>query len=115
MRPLPHLIALTLVLSAGLTTPGCSFVPKRPCTEAGESAREATSTFRGIKKCFQIKDPYGVWVNDGKYYEWYNSDKIALTGEYTMGKRTGHWIQFDEKGTKISTKWYVNGVEVPAP
>jgi antitoxin component YwqK of YwqJK toxin-antitoxin module len=94
----------------------CATSHKRPCTEGGQPAREGNIGFQGIKRCYQKEDKSGKVVNDGKYFEWYNSDKIALTGQYKLGKKVGRWIEYNEKGEKISDKYFdENGKEANPP
>jgi antitoxin component YwqK of YwqJK toxin-antitoxin module len=64
----------------------------------------------GKISCLQIQDESGNSLNHGKYYEWYLSDKIAVTGEYTWGKKSGRWTEYDEDGKVISqTDYRVGG------
>jgi hypothetical protein len=94
----------------------CSSVAYRPCTQAGQPPRESPSSkFRGTKRCYQIKDSAGNFVNDGKYFEWHLNEKIAIEGEYEKGKKSGRWIEYDENGNKISDQYFINGKEVPRP
>jgi hypothetical protein len=96
----------------------CSTSHRRPCTDGGQPGREVAAgaePFRGIKKCYQKQDESGAWVNDGKYFEWYPSEKIAVTGEYKLGKKTGRWFEYDENGKKTSDRYYDEGKVVPAP
>lgn len=82
----------------------------------GQPAHESvTVPLRGARSCYQKKNSDGVYVNDGKYFEWYPDEKIALTGEYSMGKKTGRWIEYDETGKKISDQYYNEGKEMPRP
>jgi hypothetical protein len=95
---------------------GCVTANRHPCSEGSQPARERWGApFKGIKKCYQAKDRLGKYVNNGKYYEWYQSDKIALVGEYKMGKKTGRWIEYDENGNKVTELFYEEGKEVPEP
>ena len=100
-------LALVLVLTA------CAGKVHRPCTDAGEPARD--KPFRGTKQCYQAKNKYGEFVNNGLYYEWFPSGKKALEGEYQMGRKTGKWIEWDESGKKISERYYQDGIEVSSP
>ncbi|MFK5173480.1 hypothetical protein ACI3QN_13280, partial [Propionibacterium freudenreichii] len=79
-------------------------IRSRPCSEAGrgQSPHANSQLEAAVKKCFQLKDEKGQWVNHGKYYEWYESEKIALVGEYKMGKKHGRWIEYDRTGNRIS-------------
>jgi len=81
----------------------------------GQSPREEPYKFEGIKRCEQAKDSDGKIVNHGKYMEWYGNDKIAITGEYKMGKKTGRWIEYGRGGEKTSDKYFEDGKEVPRP
>ncbi len=94
----------------------CSGKPFRPCTEGGQPPHEnLISPFRGTKRCFQTQDASGNTLNDGKYYEMSLDDTLATEGEYTMGKKTGRWIEYNEKGKKISDKYFHDGKEIPRP
>ena len=95
----------------------CSGVPRRPCTHGGQSPRNsiAQGQFRGIKRCFQTRDASGEYLNHGKYFEWYNNDKISLQGEYKMGKKTGRWIEYSESGKMISDRHFEEGQEISKP
>ncbi len=102
--------ALLLVL---LTS--CSFAHKKPCTSGGQPARE-DGEFVGKKRCDQVIDSFsGKPTNQGKYFEWFDNDKLALEGEYKNGKKSGRWIIYDEDGKKISDLYFENGKEVPRP
>jgi hypothetical protein len=94
---------------------GCASSHAKPCLEGGQPAREGGVVFQGIRKCEQHKDADGKFVNDGKYFEWYSNDKIALMGEYRMGKKSGRWMEFDKKGKKISDQYFEEGKEPPRP
>lgn len=89
-----------------------SGVRHRPCSELGQPARENSRVEAAVKKCFQIKDEKGQWVNHGKYYEWDESDKIVLTGEYKMGRKQGRWLEYDRQGNRVSDRHFENGVEL---
>jgi hypothetical protein len=107
---------LIVYLAILLTFLSCATHRKKPCTTGGQPAREASEKpFRGIKRCNQDYDKSGALVNHGKYYEWYNNDKIALTGEYKDGKKTGRWTEYDEKGEVVSDKYFDEGKEIPKP
>lgn len=101
----------------------CQTVRHRPCTDGmvaikGEpkvGLNEKGYDPHPIKKCYRVRDSYGALVNHGKYFEWFGNDKIAVTGEYELGKRTGRWIEYNDDGIKISDKYYKEGIEVPAP
>ncbi len=105
-----------LAIFLGIISLSCVTTHRKPCTEGGQSSRDpASKPFKGIKRCFQVQDESGAFVNDGKYYEWFNNDKISLEGEYKMGKKVGRWVEYNEKGVKISDKYYSDGKEVPPP
>lgn len=93
----------------------CATSHRKPCTEGGQPSREGGVVFQGIKRCFQIKDASGQYLNDGKYYEWYSNDHIALVGEYKMGKKSGRWIEYNEKGIVKSDKYFDEGKEITPP
>ena len=93
----------------------CSGRPARPCSEGGQPPRESTVPFRGTKRCYQVKDEKGRYVNEGKYIELHLNDKIATEGEYKMGKKTGRWIEYDESGNKTSDQYFLDGKEAPHP
>ncbi len=99
-----------LVLSA------CSFSRVKPCTSGGQPAREGESPSIGVKSCHQVIDSVtGKALNEGKYYEWYENDALALEGEYRGGKKTGRWIEYDENGQRISDRYFLEGKEVSRP
>lgn len=93
----------------------CSTTRQKPCSEGGQPARESTAPFKGTKKCYQEMDKAGVYLNHGRYYEWHENEKIAIIGEYKMGKKVGRWIEYNEKGEKIADKYFNEGKEVSAP
>lgn len=106
------------LVGLSLAAAACSGVPKKPCTQGGQSARNPAAggpPFRGTKTCYQRQNESGEWVNDGKYFERHLNEKYAVTGEYKMGKKTGRWVEFDESGKKISDQYFENGKEVSAP
>ncbi|HLE00169.1 MAG TPA: hypothetical protein VJB59_07915 [Bdellovibrionota bacterium] len=90
----------------------CASTPSRPCSEGGEPPRD--KPFRGTKQCTQKKDQLGQFVNNGPYFEWYPNGKKALEGEYKTGRKNGRWIEWDEKGQKISDRYFEDGKLVPA-
>jgi hypothetical protein len=95
--------------------PSCVTVRYKPCTNGGQPARDSTAPFRGTKRCYQTVDEAGYLVNHGKYLEWHANEKIAVTGEYKLGKKTGRWMEYDEKGNKVLDKYYEDGKEVVKP
>ena len=109
-----HVVQIYSIV-AFLAVCSCSTQSLKPCSLGGQSARDDRSTFRGIKRCYQTPDGDGRLVNNGKYFEWYNNDKIALTGQYKNGKKIGRWTEYDEQGQKVSEKYFEDGKEVPLP
>jgi hypothetical protein len=110
--------SLSIAVSVFLVM-GCA-TPRHLCSQGGEPAHtpsaEGKSRFQGTKKCTQIFDSAsGGFVNDGKYYEWFPNEKIRVTGEYRLGKKSGRWIEYSEAGQKISDQYFENGKEVSAP
>lgn len=93
----------------------CVTQPYRPCTGGEQPAHYPLTPFQGIKKCDQVKDETGKFVNNGKYMEWYPNEKISTVGEYKNGKKTGRWIHYDENGNKLEDTYYQNGREIPSP
>jgi hypothetical protein len=106
---------LVLLTASVVLMTSCSTSRSRPCSEGGQPPRETSIPFKGTKRCFQVKDESGKYVNHGKYFEWFGSEKIAITGEYKLGKKSGRWIEYDETGKKISDKYYDEGKEIPRP
>jgi hypothetical protein len=98
-----------------LTLVSCSTHSVKRCELGGQPARQEGVRFQGIKRCYQTVNDSGQLVNNGKYYEWYNSDQIALTGQYKNGKKIGRWIEYDKGGQKLSEKYFEDGKEVPLP
>lgn len=103
------LILLPLLFSA------CTSTPYRPCSEGGQAAHETGVPFRGIKKCTQIKDKDGNYVNHGKYFEWGPNEKIQTVGEYEEGKKSGRWVEYNDQGKMISEKYFKKGQETEKP
>lgn len=85
----------------------------KPCTRAGQAARDAP--FRGDKKCYQIKDKSGRYVNHGNYVEYFPDGKTALEGQYKEGQKSGKWIEYDQNGNRVSQKYFQNGIEMLDP
>ncbi len=94
---------------------GCATGHQRPCTEGGQAPRDSLVPFKGTKRCFQVKDSSGNDVNEGKYLEWYPNEKIAIIGEYHLGKKIGRWLEYDPQGNKVSDKFYEDGKEIARP
>lgn len=70
---------------------------------------------RGDRRC-QQKEMGGKLVNHGKFTQFYMNGKPALEGQFEEGRKTGIWIQYDEKtGEKIVEKYFERGVEMSAP
>jgi hypothetical protein len=98
----------------GTSVSSCASTHAKPCTLGGQSSRTVpTSAIIGKKSCDQIVDDSGSYVNDGKYYEWFLDDKIALVGEYKKGKKSGRWIEYDEDGKIVSQLSFEDGKELP--
>jgi len=94
---------------------GCA-TPNRPCSTGGQPPREPSPTlFEGTKRCYQVPGPTGKYVNDGKYFEWFPNEKLAIQGEYEKGKKTGRWIEYDENGNKISDEYFKDGKQIQRP
>jgi hypothetical protein len=102
---------LVAFLTSALALAGCAGKPHRPCTDGGQPAREKPLNLGGNKRCDQVKDRSGQFVNSGKYIEWYPSGAVGLEGEYKDGKKSGKWIEWEEGGKKISERWFEDGVE----
>ena len=111
------LILVLILMIISILNLGCTSVRHKPCTVGGQPAREtaAVPLLGGIKRCHQIVNKEGYTVNHGKYFEWYQNDTIAITGEYEQGKKTGRWIEYDPKGNKTSDKYFAAGKEVAPP
>lgn len=108
--------ALILNLAVLLGSTACSTSRYRPCSTGGQAPYETPPTDLGrIKRCYRSPDQDGKLVNDGKYFEWYSNDRIAVVGEYKMGKKTGRWIEFDPRGIKVSDRYFEDGKEIPRP
>ena len=100
------LIVLFLFLVLCLVS--CAGKIKRPCSQGGEPShlQNGMPIPYGKKSCTQIKNEFGAYVNDGKYYEWYPNEKIAIVGEYKKGKKIGRWQEWDPNGQKVSDSVY---------
>lgn len=87
---------------------GCSGRSVRPCSDGGDPYHAVAY---GRKTCEQTKNKFGKYVNNGKYYEWYPNEHIAVIGEYKNGKKHGRWMEFDEDGKKMDEKYFEYGIE----
>jgi len=92
---------------------GCAARAYRPCSEGGEPSRD--KSIRGTKQCLQIKDRNNKFVNNGTFIEWHPNGQKAGEGEYKMGYKHGKWTEWDEKGNRVSEKYFENGKETPPP
>jgi hypothetical protein len=100
---------LVLLLSS------CASTHFKPCSLGGQPPRTIPAeAVIGKKSCYQIVDDSGSYLNDGKYYEWFLNDQIAIVGEYKKGKKSGRWIQYDESGKITSQHDFQNGSEIPS-
>jgi hypothetical protein len=101
-------ILLELLVLSFLSS-ACSTTHVKPCTQGGQPSRTTPVANIGRKSCDQILDDGDISINHGKYYEWYLNDKIAVVGEYTRGKKTGHWVEYDEEGNVTDQFDYIDG------
>jgi hypothetical protein len=101
-------LVTVVVLAIGV---GCVTSPSRPCTEAGEPARDKPFAQVLDRRCEQRKGPEGRFVNVGRYQEWYPGGQVALEGDYKEGKKSGKWIEWSADGKKVGERWFENGVE----
>lgn len=93
---------------------GCALKPIRYCSESGQPAREHSPVDPiGNKRCSIKKDAQGQVIKDGPYLEWFPNGEPALLGEYSDGKKSGKWIEWDASGNKISERWFEDGRETP--
>lgn len=94
---------------------GCAI--SRPCSEAGDTTwTNPGYPIKGDKKCRQVKNSEGQYVNDGKFQWFYMSGKLALEGEFKNGFKNGIWIQYEEKsGRPLMEKNFISGKEVLLP
>ncbi len=97
-----------------LSFSACATLPRLPCSEGGQKAREnAVKGDHPNKQCYQRLDRNKKWVNDGPYIEWHPNGKRALLGEYRMGLKHGKWEEWDDVGKPLYEKHFVDGKEVP--
>ncbi|OFZ00060.1 MAG: hypothetical protein A2Z97_16215 [Bdellovibrionales bacterium GWB1_52_6] len=108
-----RILAVSLFIFFIGTLAGCAAKAHRPCSEGGEPSRE--KTIRGTKQCLQVRDRNGKFVNDGDFVEWHPNGQRAGEGEYKMGAKHGKWTEWDERGKKISEKYFENGSPVNPP
>lgn len=93
---------------------GCASRPEHFCTDKGQPAREVPAAYLiGDKQCFIKKDRDGTLVKHGPYREWFPNGAPAVEGEYSEGRKSGKWIEWDESGKKLSERWFEDGVETP--
>ena len=111
MRNVLRLLAIALF---AFLFSSCASTHVKPCSSGGQPARTTpAASLIGKKSCYQIVDGSGSYLNDGKYYEWFLDDRIALVGEYKRGKKSGRWIEYDEGGKIISQLEFEDGKELP--
>jgi antitoxin component YwqK of YwqJK toxin-antitoxin module len=91
---------------------GCAV--SKPCSEAGDVTWEPKIV--GDKLCTQKKDKEGKYVNDGAFRQIYGSNrKMALEGQFEMGKKQGIWLFYSEDQQLKMAKYFEQGVEKTPP
>ncbi len=101
----------SIALILGILSTSCMTTRPHPCVEGGEPARDVP--FKGDRRCAQKRGPDGKYINNGYYQEWHPNGKLALEGNYKMGKKDGVWNEYDATGHKVSSKYFDEGVEAP--
>jgi antitoxin component YwqK of YwqJK toxin-antitoxin module len=94
---------------------GCSTTLYKPCSDGGDVSWEPALDKKkiGNRSCRQIQ-VRGKYLNDGQYYQYFPSGKIAIEGQFKNGLREGKWTQFDEDGKKLFIREYDQGEEKKA-
>lgn len=105
----------SLFLFTSFFLASCASSHHQPCTWGGQPARATPLSTIGKRSCDQVEDDSGQRINEGKYYEWYLNDRIALVGEYKKGKKSGRWLEYNEQGEVVSEMYFEDGKEVPPP
>jgi len=101
-----------IMVSAVLLISGCAV--SKPCAEGGDVSWNPK--ILGDKLCTQKKTKDGKYVNDGAFRQIYNTTKkVALEGQFEMGKKQGIWLQFGEDQQLKSAKYFEQGVEKTPP
>lgn len=87
---------------------GCAI--HKPCSEAGDTTWNPKIT--GDKRCGQKKNNEGKVVNNGPFYQYYQSNRrLALEGHFENGLKQGVWLHYGEDGNLKSAKFFQQGVE----
>ena len=85
--------------TAALFLVSCSFARVRPCTSGGQPAHDTPMASIGVQKCTQVTDPVsGKIVNEGKYYEWYENEVLAVEEEFLHDLLYDHLNELDMLG-----------------
>ena len=91
---------------------GCAV--SRPCADGGDVSWNPKII--GDKLCTQKKGKDGKYVNDGAYRQIYNTTKkVALEGQFEMGKKQGIWLFYGEDQQLKTAKYFDQGVEKTPP
>jgi len=111
MRLFAKMILVAGMLNLGALGLSCAFSKHRPCTDGGDPARVPATG--GTKQCETMDDATGRAVNHGHYREWFTNGRLAIEGDYRMGKKHGKWTEWDESGKRLYEKFYEDGIETP--
>lgn len=101
------LLCLLLACSLG----ACSTF--KPCSEAGDT--KWPNVIKGDKKCYQVRNTKGEYVNHGTYKVVTPKGVVLLEGEFLEGEKNGTWTEYDEKGKARLEKYFENGTEKTPP
>lgn len=87
---------------------GCA--THKPCSDAGDTTWNPK--ILGDKRCGQKRMPDGKFVNDGPFYQYYQSNhRLALEGQFVGGLKQGIWLHYGEDGNLKTAKFFEKGVE----
>lgn len=95
-----HRYAVLLLFS--LSFVGCALNRTRPCPGSGD-----TTGYPPIienMQCYQSKAPNGAPINQGQFYPYYPSGKLALAGEFQSGRKNAVERSIPDSARKLETK-----------
>ena len=106
---------------------GCSLPVVKQCLLGqnpyrGDGVTAFVDDFEGVlperpvfaRRCEQIQNEYGEYINHGRYVEYDAYDQVRLRGTYEKGYRHGKFELFSSAHKAPIIKFYDNGIKVDA-